>query len=80
MEVDAGAAVSLISEVTQKVFTQLQNSAALLTTYTTEAIPVVGVLSVQVKYGAYTTIGLYMVEGKGPTFLGRDWLQHIRLD
>ena len=45
------------------------------------AIPVVGVLSVRVKYGTYEgTQDWYVVEGDGPTLLGHDWLQSIKLD
>ena len=45
--------------------------------------PVLGQLTVDVKYGDYEgTLTLYVVEGKGPCLLGRDcnWLQYIRLD
>ena len=34
-----------------------------------------------VTYGSQTkTLTLYIVPGNGPTLLGREWLQHIRLD
>jgi len=52
-----------------------------LKTYTSESIPVVGVLRVQVKYQTYMGYhDLYVVGGNGPTLLGRDWLQFVRLD
>ena len=38
-------------------------------------------MQVQVKYQDY--VGehtMYVVQGKGPTLLGRDWLQHVQLD
>ena len=42
---------------------------------------VVGELQVIVTYGSQTkTLTLYIVPGNGPTLLGREWLQHIRLD
>ena len=59
----------------------LEKPTVRLTTYTTESIAVVGQMTVQVKYLSY--IGrhtLYVVQGSGPTFLGREWLQHVRLD
>lgn len=46
-----------------------------------ESIVVVGQMTVLVKYLSY--IGrhtLYVVQGGSPTLLGRDWLQHVRLD
>ena len=84
MEIDTGAAVSLISKTTQEsVFpaARLDKSSLILRTYTAEAIPVVGQMEVQVKYGDYTGCHkLYVVRGKGPPLLGRDWLTHLRLD
>ena len=84
MEVDTGAAVSLISEKTQRCLfpkVKLEKPEVRLNTYTAEAIPVVGVLTVQVKYRDYSgSHALYVVGGNGPTLLGRDWLQHVRLD
>ena len=84
MEIDTGASVSLISEELQKtVFpdAHLTNPTSTLRTYTSEPIPVVGQMTVKVKYGDY--VGdhkLYVVKGKGASLLGRDWLKHIRLD
>ena len=84
MEVDTGAAVSLMSRIVQeKLFPQasLQKSATTLRTYTGEAMRVIGKLQVIVTYGSQTkTLTLYIVPGNGPTLLGREWLQHIRLD
>ena len=53
MEIDTGAAVSLISEETQKyLFPKgcLCQPKVHLKTYTSESIPVIGVLRVQVNY------------------------------
>ena len=84
MEVDTGAAVSLMSRIVQeKLFPQasLQKSATTLQTCTGEAMRVVGELQVIVTYRSQTkTLTLYIVPGNGPTLLGREWLQHIRLD
>ena len=56
MEVDTGSAVSLLSEETQKRLLpkgRLHQTKVHLKSYTSESIPVVGVLRVQVKYQAY---------------------------
>ena len=81
MEIDTGAAVSLISrKIKDTVFPSvpMTQSTLLLRTYmyTSENIPVLGEMNVEVRYGAY--IGkhtLQVVEGDGPPVLGRDWLQ-----
>ena len=84
MQVDTGAAVTLMSESTQRELfpkAELKQSSVKLHTYTTEFIAVLGTMEVQVKYGEY--VGkqvLYVVSGNGPTLLGRDWLMTIKLD
>ena len=84
MEIDTGAAVSLISQTTQEDLfpsARLDKSSLVLRTYTAETIPVLGQMEVEVRYGEYTGHHkLYVVRGKGPPLLGRNWLQHIRLD
>ena len=84
MEVCTGASVSLMSQTTQQqLFPEqtLEKPAVRLTTYIAESISVVGKREVQVKYRSYSgTHTLYVVQGEGPTLLGRDWLQHIQLD
>ena len=84
MEVDTGSAVSLISQDTQKkCFPQakLNSTPVVLQTYTAESMAVLGVMVVQVKYGEYVdTHELYVVEGSGPSLLGRSWLETMRLD
>ena len=84
MEIDTGAAVSLISQDTKEDLfpsTCLDKSSLILRTYTAETIPVLGQMEVEVKYGGYTGHHkLYVVKGKGPPLLGRNWLQHFRLD
>ena len=84
MEVDTGSAVSLISEDAQKkCFPQakLNGTTVVLQTYTAEAMCVLGVMTVKVKYGEYVnTHDLYVVEGSGPSLLGRAWLETLRLD
>jgi len=84
MEVDTGAAVTIMSQKTQEA---LFPSAALckptvnLRTYTSEPIVVLGQMTVDVKYERYVgTRTLFVVKGSGPCLLGRDWLRDIRLD
>ena len=84
MEIDTGAAVSVISRDTyNKLFsdTSLNLSTVRLKTYTGEPMPVAGELDVEVKYGLQVcTLSLTVVEGSGPSLLGRDWLCHLTLD
>ena len=78
MELDTGAGVSLISQVTyNKHFkgTELQPSATRLHTYTGSPVQVGGQFHVQRKHqGQNVTVPLLVVEGSGPSPFGRDWL------
>ena len=84
MEIDTGAAVSIISHQSLKnTFPNaiLHKPTIRLRTYTSEPIAVVGQLRVEVKHNGY--VGqhhLYVVEGDGPTLIGRDWLTKLKLD
>ena len=84
MEVDTGAAVSVISACTKEArlpAAVMKKSGVVLTTYSGEQMKVAGKLEVRVKYGEQTGLfTLYVVEGAGPTLVGRDWLRQIRLD
>ncbi len=84
MEVDTGAAFSVISEKTYKNLlpeVKLRRSTIKLKTYTEERIPVVGQLHVHVSYGTQKApLVLLVVAGEGPTLMGRNWLKYIRLD
>lgn len=52
-----------------------------LRTYTGEVLKPLGVVDVNVEYtGQRHTLPLHVIRDKGPTLIGRDWLQHIRLD
>ena len=82
MEVDTGAAVSLISESTYNSLWSgenkppLQHADVSLRTYSGEKLPVVGQISVVVKYlEQKRLLTLLVVRGEGPSLLGRDWLQ-----
>ena len=83
-EVDTGAAVSLISlDTKQKFFktVRLKDTSVSLRTYTSESIAVAGTMQVQVKYGDYAgEHKLFVIKGAGSNLMGRDWLQHIRLN
>lgn len=84
MEVDTGAAVSLVSEKTYRslfIDTPLQESTASLKTYSGESIKVVGQREVEVlAEGQTAKLPLIVVAGEGPSLFGRDWLKTIRLD
>ena len=84
MEVDTGATLSLMSYSTLSRLlpgAKLKPSAAKLRTYTGEEIKVKGVVEVKVKYGhQMKNLSLTVVDSDGPTLLGRDWLQHLKLD
>ena len=84
MELDTGAAVTIISErVWKQQFPQhkLQASKVLLKTYTGESMPVRGEMSVRVRYQDQEhSLTLTVVRGDGPSLLGQDWLGVIQLD
>ena len=75
MEVDTGPAVSLISkEMLEAMFpaAPLSKPSLALCTYTSQPIPVIVEVSVQVQHNGYTgTHKLVVVGSKGPTLLYR---------
>ena len=87
MEIDTGASLSLISKAT---YDKLQSSATLpplkseqikLRTYTGEEINVLGSVSVTAWSETSTcTLPLLVVEGVGPSLIGRNWLTELCLD
>ena len=59
----------------------IRNVTTQLTTYTGEAIEILGELEVMVQYKTREKqLNLLVVTGEGPSLLGRDWLTHIKLD
>lgn len=84
MELDTGAAVSIISEETRKALlpdVKLRKSALVLKTYTAEPMEVTGQLNVKVEYGSQREkLVLIVVKGGGPSLFGRNWLKYLRLD
>ena len=85
MQIDTGATTTIMSKSTFSSLWQtpppLANCSLTLKTYTGELIPVVGEASVLVSYrGQSKQLPLVVVDGAGPPLLGRDWLQHLKLD
>lgn len=84
MEVDTGAEVSIIPLPTSTSHfpnLTLQNSEIQLKTSTQEKLTVLGQREVTVKYGDQEEqLTVTVVEGDGPSLLGRDWLKHLRLN
>ena len=84
MELDTGAAVSIISSITkQQMFPaeQLLSTSTILTTYSGEQMAVAGRMDVEVRCdGKGSSLFLYVVEGDGPNLLGRDWLRVLKLN
>ena len=84
MEVDMGAAFSIISQKTKTDLlpqVKVHPSNIVLKTYSDERLGVVGELSVQVSYGQQSKrLKLIVVEGKGPSLQRRNWLKHVQLD
>ena len=88
MEVDTGATLSIISKATyHKLWPppstpSLQPTTARLKTYYTgEPITVEGSLDVRVAYQNQSLqSSVLVVDGDGPSLLGRDWLEHLILD
>lgn len=84
MELDTGAAVSVISETLyQKHLShlKLQPSSLNLRTYSGEKVSLLGEIRVPVKYGSQEeTLPLQIAKGDKPSLFGRNWLEKIRLD
>ena len=84
MELDTGAAVSLISEKAfREMFPKrkLHKSKQVLRTYTAELLSIAGEVTVEVQYGQQSEkLPLVVVKGSGPALFGRNWLQRIKLN
>ena len=85
MQIDTGATMSIMSRSVYsslwKVSPPLERCDMTLKTYSGEQLPVIGKTYVLARYkGQSEQLLLLIVENSGPTLLGRDWLQHLRLD
>ena len=84
MELDTGAAVSLVSEATwseQLHRPKLEPCTLKLQSYPDQSLEILGSCSVQVHVnGTAETLPLVVVAGKGLSLFGRNWLQAIKLD
>ena len=86
MELDTGAALTIMSETTYYALwpqggPTIHQSTISLKTYTGEPIKVRGRAEVQVEYNDQTLqLPILVVEGSGPTLLGRNCLHELRLD
>ncbi|KAL5477033.1 hypothetical protein EMCRGX_G023772 [Ephydatia muelleri] len=85
MEVDTGAVASIISECTyrrqwsKQKRPLLQRTDVHLRTYTGEKINIKGKISLSVQYDNETlSLDLLVVEGDGPSLMGRDWLSKLK--
>lgn len=59
----------------------LQPSLTVLRTYTGETIPVLGTADLEVAYeNKRYQLTTHISSGKAPNLLGRDWLQHAKLN
>ena len=86
MELDTGASVTIISEVTYRSTWPrdppfLEQVKIKLKTYAGEELQVHGRLNAQVDYEGQTKeLPILIVGGQGASLLGRNWLQELRLD
>ena len=84
MEIDTGAAISIISQVTYQNYFQRCHWNAVplcLKIYTGGHIVVVDEMITQVQYGSQVKeLSLIVVQGEGPSLFGHNWLEHFQLD
>ena len=87
MEIDTGAAVSILSEATYKSKWSassrppLAYSNIVLRTYSGHKLHMLGKVGVNVSFqGKTAKLDLIVVSNEGPTLLGRDWLVALGMD
>ena len=85
LEVDTGAATSLINEETYRTLWEepppLEPAHERLRSYLGEKIPLLGSARVNIRYGDQSAdVQVLIVQGKRANLFGRDWLKEIRLD
>ena len=76
-----------MSLVSEKMFREnwsdleVSQSDTTLHSYSGESIPVVGLIRVSVKYeDQESLLPLLIVEGDGPSLLGRNWSSHLKIN
>lgn len=89
MEIDTSAAATIISEETFKEINQgnsaekkleMKPAHVKLRTYTGELVKVLGTVDIVVKYeGQENELSTLVVEGSGPSLLGRGWLKEVKI-
>ena len=85
MELDTGAAVSVIGEITfNTVFKNainIQPSNITLRTYLGKELPILGTVEVEVQYKSQKALlPLIIVKGQGASLFGRNWLDSIQIN
>ena len=85
MELDTGAAVSVISESTFHSLLgksiELQPSTTTLRTYLGRELPILGTAQVEVQYESQqATLPVFVIKGEGTSLFGRNWLKEIKLN
>ena len=82
MEIDTGAAVSIMAEAKfSEISEDLQASQVNLCTYSGEKFSIKGEAMCNVEYaGKLYVLPLVIMAGNGPTLVGRNWLRHIPLN
>ena len=84
MELDTGASLSVMGDSTLKALlgdsVSITPSDVTLRTYTGEELPVLGQVDVTVTYESQViSLPLIIIQGKGVTLFGRNWLEHIQV-
>ena len=80
MEVDTDASFSLINKATYDLIFRQSHTQALQKTDTGETVCVLRKVKIQVNYGEQTyQLLVYVVDGRGPNLMGRDWLGSLNI-
>ena len=85
MELDTGAAISVINKVTYKTIIAqqppLKKSTVNLHIYSGEQLKILGELQVMVHHNDQTVpLLLIVLRGSGSNLFGRNWLEQIKLN
>ena len=87
MQIDTGAAVSVMSVVTYEQLWPQGNGPTLkptntkLTTYSGDVLKTVGTITCNIEYqNQQCQLPLVIVDTPGPTLLGQNWFSQIQLD